>query len=400
MLLKTSFESRDYFPIMSNNSNIPVETPEDICHDQHHVSSKRSPAISAAMFALGIFGNVAALVILEIRRRRDMKAGGTRMYGLFHVLIRILVVTDLSGTCMTSPVVQLSYSLNITLVGLMPDSRFLCEYFGFTMTFFSLTTLCILFTMAAERCLAIGYPYKYSQYITKKRGCIIIGCFFVASILFCVLPFIFNFGDFVQYCPGTWCFFDMNSTQKRHRIYATVYATIMLGLVLAIVVCNLFVVYQLFKMYQRRKRNGGSAMANVRPRSDRRVTSMAEEVEYLIQLVFMTIIFIICTVPLVVRVYINSAGDVNRKESHGLDLIALRFISVNSIIDPWVFILLSRNVVHCFWSSLCKLTLGGSRGSLFKLSVAPKENTPAQQDLTQPTVECTEPVTTQTVCNL
>lgn len=385
---------------MSNHSESLPHTPEDICHQQLHVSSKKSPAISAAMFAAGIFGNVAALVILEIRRRRDIKAGGTRMYGLFHVLIRILVVTDLSGTCMTSPVVQLSYSLNISLVGLIPESSFLCSYFGFTMTFFSLATLCVLFTMAAERCLAIGCPYKYSQYVTKKRGCIAIGCLFVASILFCVLPFLFQFGAFVQYCPGTWCFFDMNSTEKEHRIYATVYATIMLGLVLAIVVCNLYVVYQLFKMYQRRKRNGGSVMANIRPRSDRRVTSMAEEVEHLILLVFMTIIFIICTVPLVVRVYINSAGDVNPKESHRLDLIALRFISVNSIIDPWVFILLSPSVLHCFWSSLCKLTLGGSRGSLFKSSLAAKENPPAQQELTQPTVECTELVTTQTVCSL
>lgn len=385
---------------MTNHSDMGNGTPEDICHRQLHVSSKKSPAISAAMFAAGIFGNVAALVILEIRRRRDIKAGGTRMYGLFHVLIRILVVTDLSGTCMISPVVQLSYSLNITLVGLMPESAFLCSYFGFMMTFFSLATLCILFTMAAERCLAIGCPYKYSQYITKKRGCVVIGFFFLASILFCVLPFIFDFGEFVQYCPGTWCFFDMNSTEKQHRIYATVYATIMLGLVLAIVVCNLFVVYQLFKMYRRRKRNGGSVMTNVRPKNDRRVTSMAEEVEHLILLVFMTIIFIICTVPLVVRVYINSAGDVNRTESHRLDLIALRFISVNSIIDPWVFILLSPSVLHCFWSSLCKLTLGGSRTSLFKLSLAAKEGTPARQELTRPTAESTEAVTSQTVCNL
>lgn len=72
-----------------------------------------------------------------------------------------------------------------------------------------------------------------------------------------------------------------------------------------------------------------------------------------------------------IRVYINSVGT--RNESHPLDLIALRFISVNSIIDPWVFILLSPSVVHFFWASACHAPLGTSRGSAVKLSLA-KDN--------------------------
>ncbi|XP_035484422.1 prostaglandin E receptor 2a (subtype EP2) isoform X2 [Scophthalmus maximus] len=249
-----------------------MDSDDDPCHSKRHIDSSKSPLISAIMFAAGIFGNVAALVILEVQRRRETSSRGASRRALFHVFITALVVTDLAGTCLISPLVQLAYARNTTM-----------------------------------------------------------------------------------YCPGTWCFIDMNPVQSEDRAYANLYATIMLVLVLAIVACNGFVVFQLFSMYQRRKRNGGSAMATMRSQSDRRAMSIAEEVEHLILLVFMTTIFIICTLPLVIRVYINSIGT--PKESHRLDLIALRFISVNSIIDPWVFILLSPSVLHFFWASVCRAVL-------------------------------------------
>lgn len=273
----------------------------DLCHSKNHIDSKKTPLISAIMFAAGIFGNVAALVILEIRRRRDIRTGGSRRRALFHILITSLVVTDLAGTCLISPLVQLSYSLNTTLVGMSTgENKVVCEYFGFSMTFFSLATMSLLFTMALERCLAIGYPYLYSRHVTKKCAYITIPLVFLLCTLFCLLPFA-RFGKYVQYCPGTWCFIDMNPAEKDDRAYANLYATFMLVLVLAIVACNGFVMYQLFRMYQRRRRNGGSVMASTRSHNERRAMSMAEEVEHLILLVFMTIIFIICTLPLVVR---------------------------------------------------------------------------------------------------
>ncbi|XP_061641853.1 prostaglandin E receptor 2a (subtype EP2) [Phyllopteryx taeniolatus] len=340
---------------------------QDSCHSKHHVDSRKSPVISAIMFAAGLLGNVAALVILEIRRRRDMKAADCRRRALFQVLITSLVVTDLGGTCLVSPLVQLSYSHNITLEGMSPNTHGVCAYFGFSMTFFSLATMSLLLTMALERSFAIGYPYLYNRHVTKKFAYITIPVVFLVSCLFCLLPFV-GFGKYVQYCPGTWCFIDMNPDWKKDRVYANLYATVMLVLVLAIVACNAFVVYQLLRMYQRRRRNGGSVTASTRSKSERRPTSMAEEVEHLILLVFMTTIFIICTLPLVIRVYMNSVGI--RSESHPLDLIALRFISVNSIIDPWVFILLSPGVLHFCWASICRSRRRTLKASRLKLSKA------------------------------
>lgn len=272
---------------------------QNLCKNTTHIDSAKSPVPSAIMFAAGIFGNVAALVILEIRRRRDAKAGDTSRRALFHILITVLVVTDLAGTCMVSPLVLLSYSHNTTLMGMSPANRSVCLYFGISMTFFSLATMSLLFTMALERCFAIGYPYLYSRLATKKCAYVTIPLLFLLCTFFCLLPFA-GFGEYVQYCPGTWCFINMNPERLVDRAYAELYATVMLLLVLAIVACNCFVVCQLFKMYQRRKRNG-SVTTTTRSNNERRAMSMAEEVEYLILLVFMTIIFIICTLPLVVR---------------------------------------------------------------------------------------------------
>lgn len=272
------------------------------CRNRTDIDSPVTPRTSAFMFAAGIFGNVAALVILEIRRRRHTRTGGTWRRALFHVLITVLVITDLTSTCLVSPLVLLAYSRNTTLVGMSPDSRGVCKYFGASMTFFSLATMSLLLTTALERCFAIGYPYLYSRHVTKKCAYVTIPVLFVLCVSFTLLPFA-GFGKYVQYCPGTWCFIDMNPGpgEVEDRAYAILYATVILVLVLTIVACNGFVVYQLFRMYQRRRRNGGSVTVTMRPSSDRKAVSIAEEVEHLILLVFMTIIFIICTLPLVVR---------------------------------------------------------------------------------------------------
>lgn len=88
-----------------------------------------------------------------------------------------------------------------------------------------------------------------------------------------------------------------------------------------------------------------------------------------------------------IRVYINTIWN---GEAHRLDLIALRFISVNSIIDPWVFILLSPSVLHFLWASVCQAPLTLSRGSVCKSSMA-KQNSPANLELSQPALEYSEP---------
>lgn len=78
----------------------------------------------------------------------------------------------------------------------------------------------------------------------------------------------------------------------------------------------------------------------------------------------------------------------HNKESHETDLIALRFISINSILDPWVFIILSPSVLRFFWGALCKASTRSAsyRTSLAKGSGRPLElcqNTAVSTEITQ-----------------
>ncbi|KAL2098500.1 hypothetical protein ACEWY4_004980 [Coilia grayii] len=341
-----------------------METENDTCHQRLDLEPG-SPIISAIMFATGVLGNVVALVLLEIRRRKEQSK---QRLSLFRLLVTTLVITDLAGTCLVSPLVLTSYSMNASMIG-MSEKSVVCNYFGFTMTFFSLATLSILLAMALERCLSIGYPYLYGRYISKRCGYFTVPLIYLLCFVFCLMPFA-GFGKYVQYCPGTWCFIDMNPIGPEDRVYAEVYATVMLVIVVTIVGCNGFVVYHLVLMYRRRSRmNGGSI--TTRSRKDRRYFSMAEEFEHLSLLVFMTVIFVICSLPLMIRVYINSTYKHDeRRESHKTDLVALRFLSINSIIDPWVFIILSPSVLRFLWAAMCRGPILRSRDSQYRSSLA------------------------------
>ncbi|KAI1889335.1 hypothetical protein AGOR_G00178190 [Albula goreensis] len=78
--------------------------------------------------------------------------------------------------------------------------------------------------------------------------------------------------------------------------------------------------------------------------------SSAAEIQMFWLLILMTIVFLICSIPLVVRIFVNqlygpaqiSAGV---KPDYRSDLMAIRFASFNPILDPWVYILCRKNLL-------------------------------------------------------
>lgn len=310
------------------------------CHDSVTVESGQ-PIMSAVMFSAGVAGNIIALVLLEMRRRG-------RSASLFRVLVTALLMTDLLGTVFVSPVVLSSYAQNRTLVAMSTGGQ-VCSYFGFSMTFLSLSTLAILCAMALERNLSIGHPYFYERHLSERCGYVTIALIYLVCVVFCVAPFL-GFGAYEQYCPGTWCFLDMGPEDLGHQVYAGFYATFILIMISGTVVCNVSAIYYLVLMHMRRKayRVGVSAHSG----SHRKSLKMTEEVEHLLLLIFITVAFFVCSFPLVLRVYMNFMGKT--KEKDATDLNALRMLSFNSIIDPWVFIILSPSVLRVIWRKSCR----------------------------------------------
>ncbi|KAG1964751.1 prostaglandin E receptor 2b subtype EP2 [Pimephales promelas] len=303
------------------------------CQERLDVS-EGSPTTSAIMFSAGVLGNVVALVLLEIRRRKKPAS-------LFQVLVTSLVITDLLGTFSVSPLVLTAYLRKQSLLG-MNEKKFVCGHFGYAMTFFSLVTLAILLSMAVERWLSLGHPYFYEKRLSKRCGYITIALIYLLCALFCITPF-FGFGKYIQYCPGTWCFIDMNTSETKHKVFNIIYATCLLVMIVCTVLCNVSVIYHLLLMFRRRKAHRSSIR---RQQGHKRHRSIAKEVEHLVLLGFMTIAFVICSLPLVIHLYSG------QKDKNGL--IPLLFVSVNPIIDPWVFIILSPPVPRLLWDKICK----------------------------------------------
>ncbi|NXE22706.1 PE2R2 protein, partial [Ardeotis kori] len=266
------------------------------------------------------------------------------------------------GTCSVSPFVLASYHRNLTLTALAPGGD-ICLYFGFAMSFFGLATMLILFAMALERCLALGRPYFYERFLSPRTGLVALPVIYTFSATFCSLPLV-GFGRYVQYCPGTWCFIQMHPDYLQRNdsgevsgldvTFSLLYATLLLILIFSVLLCNLSVIANLARMHRRGQKTRRLATLQ-QPRAagscGRRMFSMAEEIDHLLLLSIMTITFVICSLPFTIRAYVNKFSE--EEVNHSWDLLALRFLSINSIVDPWVFAILRPPVLRFMRSVLC-----------------------------------------------
>ncbi|KAM3856915.1 prostaglandin E2 receptor EP2 subtype isoform 1-T1 [Vipera latastei] len=320
------------------------------------------PAISAVMFTAGVLGNLTALVLLLLARRRRL-ARRERL-APFHVLLMALVLTDLLGTCLLSPVVLAAYGRQQKLKNL---DRRVCDYFAFSMSFFSLATMSCLGAMALERSLAMAAPYLYERLLSGRPLALLLGALpalYGLAAAFCALP-LMGFGSYKEYWPGTWCFIDMRLPGRAHA-FALLYASVLLVLILAVLLGNLVVMVSLCRMYLRRAHTrlptscrcpalGAQLRPGRRPESGgefaqgaRRPVSMSEELDHLILLFIMTIIFAVCSLPFTIQAF-SFTKDIQDKK----DLLVIRFLSVNSIVNPWAFVILRPPILRLVRSILC-----------------------------------------------
>ncbi|XP_041071165.1 prostaglandin D2 receptor-like [Carcharodon carcharias] len=310
------------------------------CENLTYVSQDGKVLSSILLFTTGLIGNIIALAILG-KHKRDSK----HQVSVFYILVTGLVLTDLFGKCVISPVVFASYASNLSLTALAKNNT-LCDYFSFSMSFFGLASMFILFAMALECWLSISHPFLYQEQFTKRRVVLIFPVVYICCLLFCSMP-LMGFGRNKQYCPGTWCFLNM-AKEESTLSFSVLYATLMAILVFAVMLCNASVAVNLTKMY-RRQRRMSNANLNSLVRTRKRFIHTAE-VEHLILLILMSILFLICSLPLTIRAYIGAFAPDNKDIE---DLNALRLASVNSIVDPWVFIIFRTSVFRNLTSMCC-----------------------------------------------
>ncbi|KAI5608908.1 prostaglandin E receptor 4 (subtype EP4) c [Silurus asotus] len=322
----------------------------------------RSLVISSTMFAVGVLGNLVAVAVLCVSKREQKET-------TFYTLVCGMAVTDLLGTCFTSPVVIATY-----VAGRWPGGVALCHFFSFSMLFFGSAGMSILCAMAVERYLAISHAFFYSQHVDRTVARLALLAVYLVNGALCAMPS-FGFGRHAKHFPGTWCFLDWRALDARGAAYTFLYGGFVLVLIAVTVLCNCAVCRSLVGMNKKTRVVAAATRAEAHaghPGSRRAfrklpaVTSAAE-IQMFWLLIFMTIVFLVCSIPLVVRIFANQLYGpayiaAGMQPDYRSDLLAIRFASFNPILDPWVYILCRKNLFSkcCEW---IKRTMDLSRES-------------------------------------
>ncbi|KAL6113993.1 ptger4 [Pungitius sinensis] len=315
------------------------------------------PTIPSVMFIFGVVGNVIAIVVL-CKSRKEQKES------TFYTLVCGLAVTDLLGTLLASPVTIATY-----VKGSWPGEDPLCQYFGFTLLFFSLAGLSIICAMSVERYIAINHAYFYNDYVDQKLAGLTLLAIYISNALFCALPIV-GFGQVKKQYPQTWCFLEWRSNQTSDAAYSYMYAGFSSLLILATVVCNVLVCAALIRMHRRfvRRTSLGTDLGRDvdPPRRARSFGRLAgAEIQMVILLICTSAVVLICSIPLVAQVFLNQLykTPVELRLDKNPDLRAIRFASFNPILDPWIYILLRKAVLLKLIEKIkCLFCKMGARG--------------------------------------
>ena len=264
-----------------NDSDLPYLTGNMTDTTGDPLISLQVPAI---MFASGVLGNILAICVL-LRSSKEHKQT------VFYRLVGALAVTDLLGTCATSPVTLAVYANNLNWVG----GDALCKYESFMLIFAGYSTIFIIGTMAIDRFIALVHPFFYDSHITYSRAKFgILGVWGFAAFMG-LLPMM-GLGENIKQFPGTWCFFSFTSSEVKNQIFSYMYVTIGLLIICVTTLSNVVVTFTLLKM--RRK-----AMKSINSCNAKRHDS---ELQMVILLLGIIIIFSTCWCPFLVSIRYNS----------------------------------------------------------------------------------------------
>lgn len=296
---------------------------QDLTNLTMKLAKTMSPVESAVMFTLGVSGNILALVML-VRNAAHHK------WKIFYRLVGALASSDLFGILSTSPVAFAVYDNHFVWPGGQP----VCDYLSFMLIFASMGTLTIVSAMSLDRYLAVWYPFFYNISQKKRRVHLMLVGVWVFAALIASMP-LMNFGRNIRHFPCTWCFFDYYGTYMSDRAFSILYAT--LGILNTIVssTFNCLVLYAVCRgTINTRRMSIRSARGKKREKKN--------EIFILIFLIAILIVHAVCWMPLMIRVLINTSGA---RPNYKADLLALRMASWNQILDPWLYILLRKEML-------------------------------------------------------
>ncbi|XP_061182327.1 prostaglandin E2 receptor EP4 subtype-like [Saccostrea echinata] len=266
-------------------------------------------------FALGVIGNLISLIVLLMSRKRHK-------WKPFYRLVVGLALTDGGGILLVYPIVMMRYESDFTYDFPKP----VCDYSSFIFTFTPLSSALIVCAMSFDRFLAILYPFKYNIAGKERRTNITLLSIWTFSTFVSSLH-LMGLGSSCNFYPGSWCFLNFVGSSTMDRVNSFIYSILGYSILITTISLNIFVIITLCKNIRASKQG-----------LNRKVKK--SDVFNMILLLVIVVAFTVCWIPLISIIFAHAAMWI---EGNGpRELLVLRFAVTNSVVDPWIYILLRK----------------------------------------------------------
>lgn len=184
----------------------------------------------AMQFALGVIGNLIALIVL-------VTSAKSHKWRPFYRLVGGLAVTDGGGILLVYPTVMVRYASDFTYA----FPKHLCNYSSFIYTFTLISSAMIVCAMSFDRFMAILYPFEYNSDWKERRTNLMLVCIWIAGAFISSLQ-LMGLGSSFNYYPGSWCFLNFVGTSTLDRTNSYIYSLIGITILLVTITLNLIVI--------------------------------------------------------------------------------------------------------------------------------------------------------------
>ncbi|OWF34923.1 prostaglandin E2 receptor EP4 subtype-like [Mizuhopecten yessoensis] len=302
------------------------------------------------MLSSGLMGNTLALVVLYTMKKETKQT-------VFFTLLAGLAWTDLIGQLMTGPIAIIVYANNLQWVG----GEATCMYHAFSMICFGFLTPVLVCAMSLDRLIALKFTFFYARNFTRKKAQILVVVCWIIVLFVCSWP-LMGFGSYEKQYPGSWCFLNFHKESKTDVAFATTYSVINLLLIVINFLCNIVVISTVINMRKKRIiQNSPSIDRKRRPHRSKSQKRLQSETQMVVFMCTITFVFSVCYIPFNVNIIVNQVTGVT---NHRVDLMVLRLLAINQILDPWLYILLRRaqllKILNNIKLKICYACGGGS----------------------------------------
>ncbi|XP_062620314.1 prostaglandin E2 receptor EP4 subtype-like [Saccostrea cucullata] len=290
--------------------------PYAVCNETTDLHASQVPTHVENCLVIG--GNLIAFFLMLINSRYHQ-------WHSFYILFAGLVFTDLLQSCVLYPVSILRYTSNFTWCYTKP----LCDTVSFTFSFTQLSSGAIVSCMAIDRYLCL----KRTKFLRRAR-CIRLRYFGVLCAVWCFVALVcslhlIGLGNSQLYFPGSWCFIDFTQTSTGNRVNSLIYSVCGICVIISTSFSNIASVVLSCKDNEYR----------ARLLEQNRVTGVYDT-HVTIFLVVALFVYVAFFGPFILDVFLHVVGLV---EGNGkVELWLIRLSYMNSIINPWLYIVLRK----------------------------------------------------------